>query len=100
MDGNAARYFNQCSRFGAALDMVCDRACNSLIYFTLATLYPNPLAGFAFVMCFVLDFGSHWLQFQSSAYCRSTSHKGQNKKENWLVGLYRLEEATLTQNGL
>ena len=68
--------------------MVCDRACNSLIFFTLATLYPDPLASFCFVLCFILDFGSHWLQFQSTAFCKSASHKGKNKKENWLVGLY------------
>ena len=39
-------------------------------------------------MCFILDFGSHWLQFQSSAFSKSDGHKGKNKKENWLVGLY------------
>lgn len=59
VDGNAARYFNQCSRFGAALDMVCDRASNATIYMVLGTLYP----GLSILMfaCFVLDFGSHWL---------------------------------------
>ena len=88
VDGNAARYFNQCSRFGAALDMVCDRACNSLIFFALATLYPHPVASFCFLMCFILDFGSHWLQFQSTAFCKAVSHKGKNTKENFLVGLY------------
>lgn len=88
VDGNAARYFDQCSRFGAALDMVCDRACNALIFFTLATLYPEPFSSFCFLLCFILDFGSHWLQFQSSAFVKSESHKGKNKKENWLVGLY------------
>ena len=68
--------------------MVCDRACNALIFFTLATLYKEPYASFSFLMCFILDFGSHWLQFQSSAFVKSESHKGKNKRENWLVGLY------------
>ena len=85
-DGNAARYFNQCSRFGAALDMVCDRASNATIYMALGTLYPT--LSILFFACFVLDFGSHWLQFQSSACMKATSHKGKNKNENWLVGLY------------
>ena len=30
-DGMAARKFNQCSRFGAVLDMVCDRASNAVL---------------------------------------------------------------------
>ena len=60
-DGNAARAFNQCSRFGAALDMVCDRASNATIYMALSTLYPS--YSILFFSCFVLDFGSHWLQF-------------------------------------
>ena len=68
--------------------MVCDRACNSMIYFFLAVLYEWQPISAAFILCFVLDFGSHWLQFLSSAYSRSESHKGKNKKENWLVGLY------------
>ena len=85
-DGKAARAFDQCSRFGAALDMVCDRACNALIFFILATLYPS--INLAFFMCFILDFGSHFLQFQSSAFVKAVSHKGKNEKENWLVGLY------------
>ena len=69
--------------------MVCDRACNSLIFFTLAALYADSVAlSLCFVLCFVLDFGSHWLQFMSSAMAKSESHKGKNKKENWLVGLY------------
>ena len=86
VDGNAARYFDQCSRFGAALDMVCDRASNATIYMALGTLYPS--FSILFFACFVLDFGSHWLQFQSSACMKAGSHKGKNKKENWLVGLY------------
>ena len=61
LDGAAARKFDQCSRFGAALDMVCDRASNSTIYMILATLWQQ--YSFAFYMCLLLDFGSHWLQF-------------------------------------
>ena len=88
VDGNAARYFNQCSRFGIALDMVCDRACIAMIFLTLATMYQNPILSLCFLLCFVLDFGANWLQFMSSAMAKSESHKGKNDKENWLVGLY------------
>lgn len=58
-DGMAARKFNQSSKFGAALDMVVDRASVALIFLVLSTLYPK--APFAFIICFILDFGSHWL---------------------------------------
>ena len=61
VDGHAARYFDQCSRFGAALDMVCDRASNATIYMVLGTLYPT--LSILMFACFILDFGSHWLQF-------------------------------------
>jgi CDP-diacylglycerol--inositol 3-phosphatidyltransferase len=40
IDGMAARKFDQCSRFGAALDMVCDRTSNALNFFILASVYP------------------------------------------------------------
>ena len=85
-DGMAARAFNQCSRYGAALDQICDRATNSCIYMFLSVLYPK--ISFAFFLCFLLDFGAHWLQFQSTAFLKSESHKGKNAKENWLVSLY------------
>ena len=58
-DGMVARAFNQSSRYGAALDLICDTATNSCIYMFLSVLYPK--VSFAFIICFILDFGSHWL---------------------------------------
>lgn len=58
-DGKAARAFNQTSRFGAALDQVCDRASNAVCYMILSVCYPS--VSFLFFLCFFLDFGSHWL---------------------------------------
>ena len=58
-DGKAARAFNQSSRYGAALDQICDRASNSAIYMFLTFVYPK--VSFLFFICFVLDFGAHWL---------------------------------------
>ena len=57
-DGMAARAFNQCSRYGAALDMICDRASNATMYMILSGLFPA--YDFLFYACFILDFGSHW----------------------------------------
>ncbi len=38
-DGMAARAFNQCSKFGAVLDMVCDRASNAVLLAILGHFY-------------------------------------------------------------
>jgi len=65
--------------------MVCDRASNAIMYFVLSIVYP--MYSFVFYMCFLLDFGSHFLQFISSA-STGAHHKGKNSKENWLVSLY------------
>ena len=65
--------------------MVCDRSSNAIMYFTLSIVYP--MYSFAFYLCFLLDFGSHFLQFISSA-STGAHHKGKNNKENWLVSIY------------
>ena len=39
-DGVIARKFNQESRFGCCLDMVCDRSQVSMMYLVLAQVYP------------------------------------------------------------
>ena len=85
-DGMVARKFDQCSRFGAALDMVSDRTSCATIYLILNQIYPK--WSYAFLLCYILDFGSHFLQFCSSAMMKSDSHKGKNKKENFLVDFY------------
>ena len=58
-DGAAARKFKQESRFGAALDQICDRASNSMIYMCSSIIFPKQ--SFIFFIWFLLDFGSHWL---------------------------------------
>ena len=85
-DGMAARAFNQCSRYGAALDMICDRASNATMYMILSGLFPK--WDFVFYACFILDFGSHWYQFQTTALMKAESHKGKNKDENFVINLY------------
>ena len=68
--------------------MIADRTSCATIYAVLIAVYPQPLYNFCFMMCFVLDFGSHFLQFCSSALMKSESHKGKNEKENFLVKYY------------
>ena len=85
-DGMAARALNQCSRYGAALDMICDRAANATIFMILSGLYPT--YDYFFYGCFILDLGSHWFQFQTTALMKAESHKGKNKDENFIIDLY------------
>ena len=86
IDGKLAHCLNQCSRYGAALDMISDRTSCATIYMVLATLYPeiSPL----FYICLVLDFGSHFLQFNSSALLKSDSHKRNIEQENIILRYY------------
>ena len=88
IDGAVARKLNQASRFGAALDMISDRTSCGTVYMILMFLYQHPWYSYLFLICFILDFGSHFLQFCSSAVMKSESHKGKNTKENFLVHYY------------
>ncbi len=72
-DGMAARYFKQSTRFGAVLDMVCDRASNGVMLAVLAGLYPE--WSWVFLGDIVLDLVSHWYQMYVSLL------RGQHHKE-------------------
>ena len=83
-----ARKLDQTSRFGAALDMISDRTSCATVYMILSMLFKEIYFSYLFIFCFLLDFGSHFLQFCSSALMKSESHKGKNEKENFLVNFY------------
>jgi CDP-diacylglycerol--inositol 3-phosphatidyltransferase len=63
-DGMAARKFNQSTKFGAVLDMVCDRASNGVFLAILAGLFPK--WSWVFLGDIVLDLVSHWYQMYVS----------------------------------
>ena len=84
VDGATARIFDQVTRYGTCLDMVCDRASVSMIYFVLARVYPD--FEFMFMLFFIVDYGAHFLQFTANALVKNTSHKNMDDPdENWLV---------------
>jgi len=58
VDGYAARFMGQSSKFGAVLDMVTDRTSTAGLTTLLAVLYPKESLFFALLM--VLDIFSHW----------------------------------------
>jgi CDP-diacylglycerol--inositol 3-phosphatidyltransferase len=84
-DGWFARRYNQCSEFGAMLDMITDRLCTITLLIMLSHQYPAYMAYFLFMA--VLDMTSHWLQTTSCKMAGAASHKG-NSDEPFLVSLY------------
>ena len=79
-DGYAARKLNQCSKFGAVLDMVCDRVSDAVILCILAEFYPS--YSWCFMLAIILDISSHWFQMYSAA-CEGEHHK--ESKTKWKV---------------
>ena len=87
IDGKLARMFNQHSRLGSCLDMVCDRAQVSMMYLVLGQVYP--VLQNLLIFFFLLDYGSHFLQFTSNALVKNNSHKEMDdQRENFLVRFY------------
>jgi len=83
VDGTVARRFNQCSKFGAVLDMLTDRMSTAVLLIVLGQIYPNYWGVFAGLI--VLDIVSHWYQMQCKAMQRAVTHKG---SKNWLLNVY------------
>lgn len=83
-DGMAARYFKQSTKFGAVLDMVCDRASNGVMLAILAGLYPD--WSWVFLGDIVLDLVSHWYQMYVTLL--KGSHHKESKSRYWLLNLY------------
>ncbi|KAG2190902.1 hypothetical protein INT46_006355 [Mucor plumbeus] len=86
VDGNAARYYNQCSRFGAVLDMVTDRCTTTCLLCFLSLKYPEWTILFQFLVS--LDFSSHYMHMYSSMISGSSSHKKISEKQSWYLRIY------------
>lgn len=90
-DGMAARHFNQCSNFGAVLDMVCDRASNGVLLAICGHLYPQ--YSWLFYGDIVLDLVSHWYQMYSAL--SSGKHHKQIKNKFALLDIYYYNKLVL-----
>lgn len=84
-DGMAARHFDQSTKFGAVLDMVCDRVSDAVMLAILAALYPEYC--WFFYLDIALDIGSHWYQMYATLACGEKHHK-EAKSNYWLLELY------------
>ena len=72
-DGVAARKLNQCSKFGAALEMVSDRTATAGLCVILAHLYPRYIV--VFILLIALDIGSHYYLLYLTSLQGEKSHK-------------------------
>ncbi|CAI2171225.1 10738_t:CDS:2 [Funneliformis geosporum] len=93
VDGNAARYFKQCSKFGAVLDMVTDRSTTSCLLCFLATKYPSWTILFQLLIS--LDLSSHYMHIYSSLTSGSSSHKHVSKSSNFILHSYYSDNRVL-----
>jgi len=93
VDGHAARYLGQASKFGAVLDMVTDRATTSCLLCYLSSAYPQHALIFQFLIA--LDFSSHYMHMYSSLVTGSTSHKLVTSDVSRILWLYYNDPTTL-----
>lgn len=84
-DGHAARALNQCTMFGAVLDMVTDRCSTTGLLIVLSSFYPT--YQFFFIAVIVLDISSHWIQVYSNLTL-GQSHKTVKESGNAFLRLY------------
>ena len=64
IDGPVARRYNQCSQFGATLDMIIDRVSETVILAVLGQLFPD--WSWLFFLLIILDISSHWFQISAN----------------------------------
>jgi len=86
LDGRCARRFNQCTEFGAVLDMVTDRLATTGLLIILSNMYRD--AQFACILLIFLDISSHWLQMHSQLAIGKKGHKDMRESRFRLLRLY------------
>jgi CDP-diacylglycerol--inositol 3-phosphatidyltransferase len=91
VDGTAARHFDQCSKFGAVLDMVTDRSATTCLMSFLASRY----AAWAllFQLLIALDLSSHYMQMYTSLTLGASSHKNVSASANPILRAYYTNNA-------
>ena len=85
-DGAVARYFNQVSHLGQALDYAIDRASLAVITTMLMILIPDYWWCFSLIL--ILDLSSHIAHLYHTVYSQQTHHKVTSKKQNRLIRAY------------
>ncbi|XP_012266850.1 CDP-diacylglycerol--inositol 3-phosphatidyltransferase [Athalia rosae] len=86
VDGHAARYFNQSTRFGGMLDQLTDRVGTMCLCVTLSQFYPTYM--FWFQLSMAIDIACHWIYLHTTLLQGKTSHKFIDMSENPIMRLY------------
>lgn len=95
LDGYAARYYEQSTRFGAVLDMVTDRCTTSCLLVFLSSAFPRWAIIFQGLIS--LDFASHYMHMYTTLVMGGSnqSHKSVDKSRSWLLNLYYTNKVVL-----
>ncbi|CBZ28071.1 putative phosphatidyltransferase [Leishmania mexicana MHOM/GT/2001/U1103] len=97
-DGMAARALDQCSNFGAILDMLTDRASTAGFLVVLdRVLQPMPY-GYTCVLAILLflDVSSHFCRMYASVFIRKDTHKDVSDSIFWLLRVYYLNNRVMS----
>lgn len=86
IDGHAARWLNQASKFGAMLDQLTDRCATMCLLVVLSCFYPKWMLLFQLSM--TIDIASHWIHQQASLMQGKTSHKFIDASANPVIRIY------------
>lgn len=95
LDGYAARYFEQSTRFGAVLDMVTDRCTTSCLLVFLSSAFPRWAIIFQGLIS--LDLASHYIHMYATLAMGGSdkSHKAVDKSRSWLLNLYYTNKVSM-----
>lgn len=93
VDGHAARYFNQSTRFGAMLDQLTDRVGTMCLLVNLSIFYPT--YAFWFQLSMAIDISCHWLYLHTTILQGKTSHKFIDMSGNPIMRIYYTNKLVL-----
>ncbi|KAH7409184.1 CDP-alcohol phosphatidyltransferase-domain-containing protein [Cadophora sp. MPI-SDFR-AT-0126] len=95
LDGYAARYFEQSTRFGAVLDMVTDRCTTACLLVFLSSAWPRWALLFQGLIS--LDLASHYIHMYATLTMggSDTSHKKVDKSRSFILNLYYTNKTVL-----
>ncbi|POS84771.1 hypothetical protein EPUL_003846 [Erysiphe pulchra] len=94
LDGYAARFFEESTRFGAVLDMVTDRCTTACLLVFLSSAWPRWALLFQGLIS--LDLASHYIHMYATLIMggSETSHKSVDRSRSWILNLYYTNKAT------
>lgn len=95
LDGYAARYFEQSTRFGAVLDMVTDRCTTACLLVFLSSAFPRWAILFQGLIS--LDLASHYIHMYATLVMggAENSHKNVDKSRSRILSLYYTNKTVL-----